>query len=267
MSPDFPLLDRIRQAQPRLALVLGSGLGSVVQRVHASAAVRYEEIPGLAATSVHGHTGQLLLARWHDVPLLICQGRMHFYEGHPWPVVLALIDLLHRCGVQELILTNAAGGIHPSLDPGQLMLISRHLTFLDRNAWRHVEVASPYCLEMNERLRQCARECAIPLATGCYAALTGPSYETPAEIRALASQRVDAVGMSTAREAERAQQHGIRVAAISCITNKAAGLAPGRLDHGDVLLTASAPAENLGTILQAYLAAATPVGDCSIPQG
>ncbi len=222
----FEAFQRTAASQrPRVAIVLGSGLGAVVDRVRPVAEIRFAEIPGFAAPTVHGHGGRAVLGDWAGVGVLVFQGRMHYYEGHTWDRATAPVRLAADLGVQFLILTNAAGGIHDALNPGDLMAIRGHLKLLDADAWKSPEIAVPYSPRLVERMN---------LFAGVYAALTGPTYETPAEIRALRAMGADAVGMSTAKEAEAAAELGLEVAAISCITNKAAGLAAGALAHSEV---------------------------------
>jgi purine-nucleoside phosphorylase len=225
----FPAFELFRSSAaadpPRVAIVLGSGLGAVVDRVRPSAEAAFADIPGFSAPTVHGHGGRAVLGAWAGVRVLVFQGRMHYYEGHTWDRATTTVRLAADLGAKVLLLTNAAGGIHESLNPGDLMALRGHLKWLDAQAWRHPDVVSPYSARLIERTN---------LFAGVYAALTGPTYETPAEIRALAAMGADAVGMSTAMEAEAGAARGLEVAAISCITNKAAGLSAGVLDHAEV---------------------------------
>lgn len=210
---------------PRVAVILGSGLGAVVDRVSPVAEAKFAVIPGFAAPTVHGHGGRAVLGDWAGVRVLVFQGRMHFYEGHTWDRATATVRLAAEFGVKRLLLTNAAGGIHDSLNPGDLMAIRDHIKLLDANSWKNLTPVLPYSPRLIAKMN---------LFAGTYAALTGPTYETPAEIRALRSMGADAVGMSTAMEAEAAARLGLEVTAISCITNKAAGLSSGVLDHSEV---------------------------------
>jgi len=228
---------------PRTAVVLGSGLGAIGGRFHERAAIPFGDVPGLTSTSVGGHSGKLALGEWGGTPALVFFGRVHFYEGHNPEVVTAPVRLAASLGVKRLVLTNAAGGIHPSLSPGCLMPLRGHLALLDSNAWKAAHVATPYSERLSKLLE------VEGLLAGVYAALTGPSYETPAEIRALKVMGADAVGMSTAREAECAASLGLEVAAISCITNRAAGLGDSTLDHAEVLTTAKLAADRLGGLI------------------
>jgi purine-nucleoside phosphorylase len=245
MSPAFTQFrEAVRALEPRAAVVLGSGLGDMGCHFRERAALPFFEVPGLFPTTVGGHAGRLAIGEWAGAPTLVFFGRLHFYEGHSWNAVTAQVRLAAELGAKIVILTNAAGGIHPGLDPGCLMAIRGHLAIVDRDAWKNRKVRTPYSERLLIKLQ------ASRLHAGTYAALTGPCYETPAEIRALAALGADAVGMSTAKEAEAAAELGLEVAAISCITNRAAGLEAAPLAHADVLLNAKRAVERLGEIIE-----------------
>ena len=242
MTEEMLFFEQVREYQPRSAVILGSGLSLAVSTVKTIAALPYSQISNFASTTVQGHRGQLVLGTWNDLPVVICFGRVHFYEGHAWNRVTKLIDLLADFGIGRLTLTNAAGGLRSDLNPGDLMAIRGHLVLLDSESWKKPEIATaPY-----QRL-------AANLPVGIYAGLTGPSYETPAEIRALAVMGADAVGMSTVMEARRAVERGINVAAVSCITNKAAGLSDSVLSHHEVEATAKLAVARLQQVLESLL--------------
>jgi purine-nucleoside phosphorylase len=235
VTPYEQLQEAAKATPPKVAAILGSGLGSVVDSVSKIAEAKFGDIPGFAAPTVHGHGGRVILGIWNSVPVLVFQGRMHFYEGHTWERATATVRLAAELGAKRLILTNAAGGIHEQLNPGDLMVLRGHLKLLSAEAWREVANAPPAPSPIYApRLIAAVQQFASPILAGVYAALTGPTYETPAEIRALQAMGADAVGMSTAREAEAGVKLGLEVAAISCITNKAAGLSAGVLDHSEV---------------------------------
>ena len=233
----------VKALAPRTAVVLGSGLGGVTSRFEEKASVAFGDVPGLVPTTVHGHRGRLAVGEWGGVPSLILFGRLHFYEGHSWDIVTGTIRAAADMGVTSLVLTNAAGGIHDSLSPGGLMAIRGHILLAGADARRDVSVRTPYSPRLVRHLEEHG------LLAGVYAALTGPCYETPAEIRALKAMGADVVGMSTAKEAECAAELGLEVAAISCITNKAAGLSAGVLDHAEVLDNAKLAVARLEAIL------------------
>ncbi len=244
--------DEVGRSRPATAVILGSGLAGAVSRFRETCSVLFDLIPGLVAPTVRGHAGRIALGDWAGIFTIICFGRLHFYEGHPPDVVTGPVRVLAELGAKRLILTNAAGGIHPSLGPGSLLVIRRHLAFLDRDSWREVarggDRPSPYSAELIGSI-----QANHDLLAGTYAAVTGPCYETPAEIRALRGCGADAVGMSTAREAEAAAALGMEVAAISCITNRAAGLGDSRLNHAEVLANARLGVSRLGEILASLI--------------
>lgn len=256
MTPFDAFTTAVRARRPRVAVVLGSGLGAVPHRFTKAASVPFADVPGLTPPSVHGHSGTIDLGECADVPLLVFRGRLHFYEGHPWDRVAAPVRLMADWSVKTLILTNAAGGIHDRLGPGDLMVLRDHLwlqtpqAFVGRIGNPSYE-RSPYSPRLIDFLQ--AAEPDRELLAGVYAAVTGPCYETAAEIRALRAMGADAVGMSTAFEAQTAAALGMEVAAISCITNKAAGLTRGTLDHAEVLANAGRPAERVSGLLETIL--------------
>jgi purine-nucleoside phosphorylase len=250
---------RVQQRGPRAAIVLGSGLAEALNQFREDASLGFGDVPGLARTTVVGHPGRLVLGSWDEIPLVLVLGRHHFYEGHPPHQLTGCVRIIAGFGVPRIILTNAAGGIHPALHPGDVMAIRSHIKLIGPDAWRRLvqEPASTECNPYSPRLIELAAAAEAnedrPLLSGRYAALTGPSYETPAEIRALAFCGVDAVGMSTALEAEAAAEQGLEVLGLSCVTNPAAGLAPGSLSHAEVLHHARLAGVRLEQILSGLL--------------
>jgi purine-nucleoside phosphorylase len=253
----------VNSLQPRVAVVLGSGQSSVLGGLAETASVTFAEVPGLAVPSVSGHSGNIVIGALGDVPLVVFQGRLHFYEGHAWEKVAAPIAFAASLGVKTLLLTNAAGGIHPSLCPGSLMIVRDHLFWQRPGSWRGpgpetcacIDGAqtSPYSSRLIEQLHAAGQETGEALMSGVYAAVTGPCYETPAEIRALRDAGADAVGMSTAHECETGRALGMECAAISAITNKGAGLCEGTLDHKDVLQVMAGIRERLGRLIAVFV--------------
>jgi purine-nucleoside phosphorylase len=253
------------QRRPRLGLVLGSGLGRLAEQVEAATAIPYAEIPGLAPTTVSGHAGRLLLGDLSGQPVAVFQGRLHLYEGHPADRVVLPLLLLWRLGVSGVILTNAAGGINPAFGEGALMLIADHINLTGCNpltgpedpriGGRFVDLTDAYDPAWRAVARRVATETGVPLHEGVYLGLTGPSFETPAEIRAFGRLGADAVGMSTVLETIMARTVGLRVLGLSCITNLAAGLG-GPISHEDVGRVAArvgaAFATLVGGIVRAY---------------
>lgn len=237
--------------RPRVAVVLGSGLAGVAADFREAASVGFGDVPGLVPPTVHGHGGRLAVGDWGGVPALLASGRLHFYEGHPWDVVTGTVRVVADLGVKVLVLTNAAGGIHPDLGPGSLMAINGDLAVLDRADWQSLALGpwKPYSDRLVRAMQGHESAAGRTLPAGVYAAVTGPSYETPAEIRALRACGADAVGMSTVKEVDAAYDLGLEVAAISCITNRAAGLSDGPLDHREVLDNAKLAVDRLRGLL------------------
>jgi purine-nucleoside phosphorylase len=259
MSAFAEFVRSTRSLGPRTAVVLGSGLGGMTTGYRESSSISFSYVPGLVPPTVHGHTGRLAVGTWLETPVLLFLGRLHFYEGHSRETVTATVRIAAELGVQRLILTNAAGGIHPALGPGSLLAIESHIKLIGPDAWRAIPrgtaKTSPYSGRLIQLLRDQEAGAGRDLPVGVYAALTGPCYETPAEIRALAACGADAVGMSTAFEAEAAAELGLEVAAISCVTNKAAGLGGETLSHAEVLANARLGVERLKRVVQSVLVA------------
>jgi purine-nucleoside phosphorylase len=253
------LREQVRQAPAATALVLGSGLGAAAQELCRSCSVPFAEVPGLAGPSVAGHAGRLSLGEWAGQRVLVFEGRLHFYEGHSWEDVVRPVRIAEALGARRLVVTNAAGGIHTALGPGSLMAIRDHMDWTRPSSWRPLAAdrstprPSPYSQRLLGLVRQAADDLGIRLHVGTYAAVTGPCYETPAEIRALKLLGADAVGMSTAAEAQAAADAGMECAGLSCLTNRAAGLGPGPLQHDEVLSTAASLSGRLAELLAGFL--------------
>lgn len=249
----------VRERRPRIALILGSGLGNLADRLDDVVELPFGAVPEMDLPSVAGHRGDLLLGKWAGVPVLVFAGRLHYYEGHPWRTVVQPIHIAHELGASILITTNAAGGIREELRPGDLMAIRDHIDCTKEHWWRDPDAAcgvagafaTPQAACYSPRLLDL-----LQLPTGVFAQLTGPCYETPAEIRALRACGVDAVGMSTAREIETGRALGMECAAIACITNRAAGLGGGPISHEEVLAAGLNLKERLRSALDALVACA-----------
>lgn len=247
-------------SRPQIALIVGSGMSAVVRRLKNARSLPFAQVPGMAAPSVEGHPGALTVGDWAGRRILVFEGRLHYYEGHSWRNVVAPVQTAAYLGARFLLLTNAAGGIHDALAPGNLMAIRDHIEWTRPFCWRlpgpggiGFERASPYSPLLLKQLMLAADAVGIKLHQGTYAAVTGPCYETPAEVRALKGWGADAVGMSTAREIQTGYELGLECAALSCITNRAAGLSVGPINHEEVLTTAAAEADRLGKLLEAFL--------------
>ncbi|HXF10876.1 MAG TPA: purine-nucleoside phosphorylase [Desulfuromonadaceae bacterium] len=246
-------LKKTSRLRPSLAIVLGSGFHGVPSALRIDKKIPYAKIPGFPKPTVRGHKGELIFGHLGDTPVLALNGRSHFYEGHSMEAVTFPIRVLAELGIRDLLLTNAAGGINRKFRVGDLMLVTDHINFMGASPLRgehpaglprFVDLTQTYDARLRELLLKAGRLTNVKLRRGVYIAVSGPNYETPAEIRAFARLGADAVGMSTVPEAIVGRQMGLRVAAISCITNPAAGLAGEPLAHGDVL----AAGERTGTL-------------------
>src|SRR4051812_39067103 len=230
---------------PSVAVVLGSGLGAFADELIDSTAIAYNEISGFAHATVEGHAGRLVIGKAGAVPIAAMQGRFHFYEGYSLDDVTFPIRVLKLLGVQTLILTNAAGSLNTEFTPGSLMVISDHINLMganplfgpneDRFGPRFPDLTSTYDPELQSLVIEEATAMGIDMRRGVYAALSGPSYETPAEIHMVRTLGADAVGMSTVPEAIVARHMGMSIIGISCITNLAAGVSNQPIDHSQVM--------------------------------
>ncbi|MBN2192378.1 MAG: purine-nucleoside phosphorylase [Polyangiaceae bacterium] len=238
-----------RASGAEVGVVLGSGLGAFADTLAGLVRIPYPDIPNFAEVRVPGHAGNLCLGRIGDVHVACLQGRVHLYEGHAPDEVVFGVRLLHEIGCRAVLLTNAAGGIRADLAPGDLMVITDHLNLMGRNPLvgpndpagpRFPDLTRAYDPELLVAADRAATGIGVRLKRGVYAAMLGPSYETPAEVRMLQILGADAVGMSTVPEVIALRQRGVRVGAMSSITNLAAGLAAAPLDHGEVEATACA---------------------------
>jgi purine-nucleoside phosphorylase len=247
-------------AAPTLGVILGSGLGDWATRLAAPTTLPYATIPDMPTPNVAGHPGELWLGQLGGIPVACLRGRVHAYEGHPADRVVFGARLLAELGCRAVLLTNAAGGIRADLIPGSLMLITDHINLTGKNplvGWGDhpgfIDMTRTYDSRLLAAARAAASERDLGLADGVYAALLGPSYETPAEIRMLRTLGADAVGMSTALEAIALRERGVAVGAVSCITNAAAGLSAAPLDHDDVQETAARAKDRFESLLDGWL--------------
>ena len=248
---------------PRLAVVLGSGLGGLASTVRDPVVLPYAELPAFPVSSVPGHAGRLVLGTLAGTPVAVFQGRAHLYEGVA-PATLAVpVRTARALGAEAVVLTNAAGSIRAGVGPGRLMALSDHINFTGANPLvgpnddalgpRFVAMGAVYDPELRRRLHAAGAAEGIALTDGVYLAVTGPSFETPAEIRAFRTLGADAVGMSTVLEAIAARHCGLRVAAVSVITNLAEGLSPDPLTHDHTLAAAAAAAGDLQRVLHRFV--------------
>lgn len=274
-TPD-PRLQQLSQAlsavrartalEPRVAVVLGSGLGAFADSLSDATVVPYAEIPGMPCSSVVGHAGRLVLGSSAGVPCAVMQGRVHLYEGHDATAVVFGARLVGMLGARVAVLTNAAGGLDRAMAPGDVMVLRDHLNLTGRNPLvganldalgaRFPDMSRVYDERLSVVARARAEGLGLRAHEGVYAALLGPSYETPAEIRMLATLGASAVGMSTALEAIALRHMGVRVVALSCITNLAAGISATELSHAEVEETARNVRDRFVPLLAAVVAAA-----------
>lgn len=257
------ITDRV-SIQPRLGLILGSGLGVLADEIEESCRIPYEHIPHFPVSTVTGHAGQLVLGSLSGCPVIAMQGRFHAYEGYTLEQVTFPVRVMKEFGVDTLIVTNAAGGINESFKSGDLMVIRDHINFTSRNPligenepeWgpRFPDMSTAYDPSLRDLAHQVAQAQGITLRTGVYAGVIGPSYETPAEIRMLRQLGGDAVGMSTVPEVIVARHMGMRVLGLSCITNMAAGILPQPLSHEEVVETAARVRETFRSLVREIVA-------------
>lgn len=234
----------------KIALVLGSGLGNFVDALDNATSIPFADIPGFPLSTVEGHSGELVHGYLDDTPVLVNSGRVHFYEGYSLDQVIYPIHILQALGAKSIILTNAAGSIRKDYAPGDLMLINQFYNLTGHSVYGDSpEPESIFNTEKVKWVEQLANNAGIPLKTGSYAGLNGPTYETPAEIRFLRHKGADAVGMSTVHESLAAFQAGLDVYGISCLTNYAAGILDQALDHTEVMETGLRVREDFAGLL------------------
>jgi purine-nucleoside phosphorylase len=243
--------------KPVAGLILGSGLGGLVQCIEEQRFVPYADVPGFAVPTIPGHLGRLMCGKIAGRQVLALAGRFHVYEGYSAAESAFPVRVLHALGASTLFLSNAAGGVRRSFKPGDLMIIRDHVNLTWRNPLigpvvpgdeRFPDMSDPWDPELRKLLAECAKAAGVPVIEGVYAGLSGPSYETPAEVRMLEVFGVDAVGMSTVHEVIVARAIGMRVAGMSCITNLAAGLSDNTVAHEDVLEVTKAAGEKFEQI-------------------
>ena len=250
---------------PRAALILGSGLGDFADSLEAKAIIDYSEIDGFPTSTVEGHRGRFIFADIEGVPTVVMQGRVHYYEGYAMTDVVLPIRVMRLLGAEKLLITNASGGINESFDVGDFMLITGQISLfvpspligpnINEFGPRFPDMSNIYCEPMCALVRDAAAKNGINLREGTYVQLTGPQYESPQEIRALGRLGVDAVGMSTAVEAIAANHMGMQICGISCISNKAAGLAKQPLTHEEVKETTNRKAIQFAALVRDTIAA------------
>jgi purine-nucleoside phosphorylase len=249
---------------PRVGIVLGSGLGDLADDVVDAVAIPFEALPGWPAASAPGHAGRLVLGTLAGVPLVMLQGRIHLYEGHDAGLAVQPVLLMQRLGAEVLVLTNAAGGVNRAFRPGTLMIITDHLNLTGRSPLigpnadeigpRFPDQTTTWSPRLVERLRRAAAAEAVEVAEGVYAGLLGPSFETPAEVRMLATLGADAVGMSTVLEAIAARWAGLEVCGVSLVSNAAAGYSGEPITHAEVIAAGAEAGPRLLRIVRRFVA-------------
>ena len=253
------ILAKSQPRTPRVAVVLGSGLGSVADAVEDGVEIPYNEIPHFVSSTVEGHDGKLIIGSCGKVEVALMKGRFHFYEGYSMEEVTLPVRVFHLMGIRSLVLTNAAGGAAPHLPPGSLMAIIDHINMMGENPLRgpnderfgprFQDMTSVYTPAYLEAAHEAAGEIGVFLSEGVYMALRGPSYETPAEVRMMRNLGADAVGMSTVPEATVARHCGMKVLAISCITNVAAGMTSAEINHSEVMTIGERTGKQLAELI------------------
>ena len=250
-------------AVPEIGMILGSGLGDFADTLENRQVIPFSDIPDFPMATVPGHTGAFVFGTRHGKSVVCLQGRLHYYEGHPMSLLTLPVRIMAKLGVKLLVLTNAAGGVNKDYRPGDLMLITDHINFSGSNPLigiheedfgpRFPDVTDLYSANLRLKVKLAAVEAGIGLRQGVYMMFSGPSYETPAEIRMARILGADAVGMSTVPEAIVAAQCGIKVLGISCITNLAAGVSPNKLSHEEVMETAALAHDHFHSLLELIL--------------
>ena len=254
---DFAI-ERLREYDAPIAIVLGSGLNSLVQDPPRDRIIPYSEIGGLPRSTVKGHLSRFVLGEIAGTRIIFAQGRVHLYEGYSARDVAAGVRFLARAGIEKLILTNAAGSLSPDFSPGSWMMIADHLNLTGASPLsggkEFVDLAGAYSPDWRKHFMQAAQMKSLTLHEGIYAGMIGPQYETPAEVRLLRALEADAVGMSTVHETIQARALGLEVVAFSCLTNWAAGLNSEPLSHEQVLANGSAASGFFASLLSAVVA-------------
>jgi purine-nucleoside phosphorylase len=255
--------DRLGVRDPVVAIVLGSGLGALAERVTGATRVPYAAIPGFHAPSVAGHRGELIRGTLAGREVLLLAGRFHMYEGHDAQAAAFPVRVVRALGARRLFVSNAAGGVDPAFTPGDLMVITDHLNLQGRNPLegpvqpgdeRFPDMSEPYTRSLRDLLDRAAADTGVALRRGVYAGLLGPTYETLAEVRMLRSLGADAVGMSTVPEVIVAVAMGMEVAGVSCITNHAAGISQTPLSHAEVMEVGARAAERFCALVERWVA-------------
>ncbi|NBX93629.1 MAG: purine-nucleoside phosphorylase [Proteobacteria bacterium] len=248
---------------PGMLIVLGSGLGSLLDDLKLEVEIPFNEIPHFKKATVPGHSGRLVIGTLGKIRVSCLQGRLHYYEGYSMAEVVFPFRVLALCGAETFLLTNAAGGVHSDMNPGDLLLIKDHINCMGDNPLiganeetlgaRFPDMTQVYDSHLRESMKKVAQENGIALREGVYAGVHGPSYETPAEVKMLKMVGADVIGMSTIPEAIALKHMGKKVVAVSCVTNLASGVIPGTLDHAEVLETAKKVQKSFAFLVKEFV--------------
>ncbi len=254
----------VSDLKPRVGITLGSGLSDFAESIDIKAKIAYKDIPHFAPTSIQGHPGQLILGHIGETPVAILQGRLHYYEGLKMEEVVYPTRVIAQLGIEALVLTNAAGGLDPKMEPGDFMIIDDHINLTGNNpligpnikelGLRFPDMSEPYDRILNEKLSTLMKNKNVRFSQGVYCGVSGPTYETAAEVRYLHMIGGHAVGMSTVPETITAKHMGLRVCGLSCITNKATGLSDEILSHDDVKDVAARVQSQFSDVLREFIA-------------
>lgn len=269
------MMEQIREAadfiasntdmQPQFGIVLGSGLGDFADQLEGAAQIRFEKIPHFPVSTVAGHAGKMVIGRFQKTPVLVLQGRFHYYEGYSMDQVVFPIRCMLNLNIPNLIVTNAAGSVDTAYEPGDLMLIRDHIKFhadsplrgpnIDAFGPRFNDMSDPYSREIRDLAKQCADKNGIPLKEGVYYYMAGPSYETASEVKAINILGANAVGMSTVPEVIVATHGGMKIMGLSCITNMATGILDQPVHHEEVIQSGQSVKEKLILLLESVITA------------
>lgn len=254
--------------KPQIGVILGSGLGAFASQIKIDKAIDYKDIPHFPVPTIEGHSGKMIFGMVERTPVVCLQGRIHFYEGHPMSSVVYPMRTLARLGIHSALITNAAGGLNPNMQPGDFMIIEDHINLMGTNPLigpnevqlgaRFPDMTEAYSIALRDRLAQVLTKHKVPFHRGIYCALSGPTYETPAEVRHLQIIGGSAVGMSTVPEVIVANHMGIKVCGVSCITNQAAGIAKQKLSHSEVTETAQRVEAQFTAVVKDFITSLAP---------
>ncbi|MDD5065459.1 MAG: purine-nucleoside phosphorylase [bacterium] len=263
LKKSMKYIRRYYSSTPKVGLILGSGLGVMADSLQNPLSIPYSRIPFFPVSTVKGHSNTLVFGEIHNLKVVVMKGRFHYYEEYPMEDITYPVRVLKELGIKVLVVTNAGGSVNPRFRTGDLMVLTDHINLMGDNplrGWsredlypRFIDMTFGYNPEMIQVLKKAALKNKVPLRQGVYAAMTGPSYETPAEIRMLDSIGADAVGMSTVPEVIVANQLGLRVAGISLLTNMAAGILKKKLDHKEVLETSEKARSKFIKLIKGFL--------------